>query len=600
MKLSKTNIFNLIYSFIATCGFYFYIKMDMSSNIVVHSDILFCIFYFVYYYFLYKITNDKKINISFKNNILFYIFSLFFATILIIGKQLEYYSEILWTISTVLKIVFLTISLIPIFILIKTFISNYNYKILTFKNEKFLKVKIFAIISFFSLLVYLALFPGIFGYDAGYQIYEFMFKDVQITTRFSIPTSYLLYFFVSLGQKIFNSYSIGFGIYTFLQMIFLNYVCSKLLYEVYKRTKNKYITIGFIIFFSLFLPHHIMLISSTQDGIFAGVFVLCLIELVKIFFDKIRNGKIFIKLDILLFILFTLRNNAIYIIILLLPFILFLDKRNNIKLILILLIPVVLFKFYSGPILNKLNIIDENSTAEILSVPSQQIARVVIYNKNVLTEKDIQNINNFYPNFDFTNYQYRQSLADPIKGQLNNEYTKKNMKEYIKLYFKIGVKAPKEYIEAFLLNSLGLWYPNKYYNDSRMYHPYLELDMLDSKSHNERYIIINRNSKLPYIKNIIYYVMENNNWQKIPIISSLFNISTYLLVLLFSIIYLLSKKAFNNLTPLVFIMGYAITICVAPGALVRYMYPIILASPVFVIAILEPFKTHNNINKKKH
>ena len=94
--------------------------------------------------------------------------------------------------------------------------------------------------------------------------------------------------------------------------------------------------------------------------------------------------------------------------------------------------------------------------------------------------------------------------------------------------------------------------------------------------------------------------MENNNWQKIPIISSLFNISTYLLVLLFSIIYLLSKKAFNNLTPLVFIMGYAITICVAPGALVRYMYPIILASPVFVIAILEPFKTHNNINKKKH
>ena len=123
----------------------------------------------------------------------------------------------------------------------------------------------------------------------------------------------------------------------------------------------------------------------------------------------------------------------------------------------------------------------------MLSIPSQQLARVYNYNIDVFNEEEIEELNKSYSKLEnFKYYTERQSISDLTKGVLNSDYVKNNLNKYIKLWLNIGLKDPKNYVEAFLLNNLGYWYPNKNYKDDRMYHPYIEYEMLDAKKWNEK------------------------------------------------------------------------------------------------------------------
>lgn len=68
---------------------------------------------------------------------------------------------------------------------------------------------------------------------------------------------------------------------------------------------------------------------------------------------------------------------------------------------------------------------------------------------------------------------------------------------YLKLYIDIGIKNPKNYIEAAMLSCLATWYPNKYYPDERQYHPYIEIEMIDAKSYSPDYLELERSSFIP-------------------------------------------------------------------------------------------------------
>lgn len=576
------NIIPIVLSFISTLGINGLITI--TSEQVTNNSFVYFIFFALFLFIFSKIKNLKK-----GYTIFSIIFSVILSLVLIIGSQLEFYSEIIWSFATLIKIIALSVSIFPLNYLLLKYIDEFKIQKSDNINYKKIFVITFLIILFFNFLVFLALYPGEYGYDAGFQIMEILEKDVQITSHFSLLFSFILAKVVNLGKVLFGSYQVGFGIYCFLQMTFLSYVATKITVFCTKRIPNKIIYFINVLFFSFFPLYTLMSISAAQDSVFAGLFCLIILNVIELIENKDywKNKLKPISLGILIFLLCLIRNNGFYCILISIPFIFLVCKNKKVVVLLIFIIPLFAYKIYSGPVFNILGVTKTDTFREMLSIPSQQFARVYNYNLKVFSKEKLKQLKKFYPEInDFKYYTYRQSIADPTKSVLNNKYVKSNLKDYISLWTSIGVKDPENYVEAFLLNSLGFWYPNKNYNDDRMYHPYIEIEMMDAAKWNPRYVQIKRESKFPIYEKILNIAIGKNAWKCIPVISTIFTTGTYFIIFIFLFLLTILRRNFKYMLPISIILGLYATLFLSPVALFRYCFPIIMVSPLMINLIL--------------
>ena len=581
-QIIKNNIKKIIFSLFGTIGIIKTYELTTLSNL---SNNIINIFLFILIFNMYKIVQK----VQKKENIFSLCFSLILSTIIIIGTQLDLYGEIFWTLSTLLKIFCLIFFILPIVL----YSINFFKKIKIKKNIEYtkkIKIITFTIIFLFDFLVFLALYPGIYGYDAGFQILEILDHNVQLTSHFSILFSYLLANCIKLGKLLFNNYEAGLAIYTLIQTTFMTYVSTKISVYIIKKTQNKLLYILTVSFFCVFPLYTIMIISTAQDVIFAGLFALIVLNLIELATNRDYYSKKInlIKLMTLILLLCGIRNNGFYAIIVTIPFIMLFQKNKKILTLLTFVIPLIVYKIYTGPVYNLLNVYIEPSIKEMSSIPSQQLARVYNYNYSILDQEDLNFYNNYYTDLDsFKYYTYRQSISDPIKSVLNTTKTSENINQYVYFWIKIGIKDLENYTEAFLMNNIGTWYPNKNYNDDRMYHPYIEYNMLEAKKWNDKYIVINRKSLFPLYEKILKVLVEKNAWKKIPIISNLFTTGTYFIIFLYTLGLAIIKNKKHYLIPLGCMIGLYATILLAPVSLFRYIFPIILLFPVMISIIIE-------------
>ena len=370
----------------------------------------------------------------------------------------------------------------------------------------------------------------------------------------------------------------------------MTYVATRISLFSYKLSKNKYVLLLSIIFFSLFPLYTIMTVSAAQDTLFGGIFALLIINSIEQY-DNIKSKKIFIKIIILSFMLCAIRNNGYYALLVVVVITLLFNKNKRLLSTIPLIIGIVIYKIFTGPIYDYMNVYKESPIREMSSIPSVQLARVYNYNKSILNKDDIKNYTLFYTKLDeFKYYKIDQSISDPIKSILNSTYTEDNLIKYIKFWLKIGFKDPKNYIEAFLLNNLGAWYPGKQYYDIRMFHPYIEYKMMDGKKWNKDYENIERKSKFPLYDKALHLLVERNGWKIIPVVSLVFNLGTYFIIFIYSIGTCIIHKKKKYLVALSAITGLYITIFLAPVALFRYSFPIVVLLPIFVGMILDKEK----------
>lgn len=575
----------LIISFFSVAGLISLQSIYNNNDLYITNNLLNLILFIIYIFSYYKI---MKIKIEKREIIFAIVFSLIISTILILGTQLEIYSNLIFNILTIIKIFSLMCSVLPVIILLINFLENYKYKKVNIKRYNF-SWKIFLIIFIFNFLVFLALYPGVYGYDAGYLI--MVVKDhMQLNSNFSVLYWLIIGNLTNLGKICFDNYQIGFAIYILTQMIFMDLVSTKSIIYIIKKTKNKVLTILSILFFSFFPLYTVMIVSSTQDVFFSGVFALIILEIL----EMIDNKNYFclkrniLKFSVLVFLLCAVRNNGLYCLLLASPFVIIFSKQNKIKMFFAIILPLFFYIFiYTGPIFNILNVQKITSFKEMLSIPSQQFARVYNYNISAFKNDDLKLLNKFYTNIStFEVYKYNELIADYAKLSINSEEVKKNLLKYISLWASVGIKDPQNYIEAHMLNTLGFWYPNKIYYDSRMYHPYIEFSMLDAKKWNSNYIEIKRDSKIPKYKEILEIIVEKNAWQNIPIFSLLFSAGFYFILVIFLLSLILLYKNYEYLAPMSVILSLYFTLFLAPVALYRYVFPIVTILPVIISLIL--------------
>lgn len=581
VKKYKTLFLTIVWTYISLFGLVYYLKIGMDNRNYSNNMIYAILFPLIFMMIRKagKYVDKKKILYSVP-------LAVFTSCVFVLGAQIEYWNALSWTILTVVRILALSALLVPVYLLVFHLCLDYQIKPLEWNTDNWKKWKIYLLIVFFWVLAYLALFPGVYDYDSIAQTLQFLVTG-QLSGHHPVVHSFLLSSFLQIGKLLFGSYELGLGIYSLLQLLFLAYAAMSVSWYLLKKRCNR-LFIFSLVFYALFPVHYIMAVWATKDTIFTGLFVLISLSLIEMadeessFWDKKRNMVRFVVLTVLMCMF---RNNGIYALILMLPVCLFCFKRGRWKVITLVAVSAVLYLSYQNVLLPAIGVVPGNMR-EMMSIPCQQLAKVYVETPEVFTEEEKETLFELIPEENLMGYSATPMIADTTKNFFDSDVFKSDPAKYAKLYIDIGLKSPRKYIEAFLANSLGFWYPNKSYPDSRMFHPYMEFDMADPNLFKGDYIYLERISLFPQYEFVLRILIQYTAWEYLPVISNFFVPGTYFFVLVFAIVITFYRKNYSQLLVMGLWAGLWFTMLISPVALIRYAYPVIMCLPLLGYLII--------------
>lgn len=567
------------------------ISVNVTNNIIScnNGNQIMWLFICIFIYIVLKYSNkyqNKRLKIC--SSILAIIITIC-QVLGIMTKDNWIINEVIITKEIILFILFKFVTYYIVFYniikIIFTLIENINLK----KCKKDIlkpNLKTFIIVTLllfvFWLPYFLNYYPGITSYDTHYQLMQ-GFGIIPYNNHHPVLHTFIMSSIVKVGNLIAGNYNFGIALYCLLQMAFCAITLSFVIYYMGKKNVNSNIKIiTFLLFaFVPFIPQ--FSIAVWKDVPFAMMMVWFIIGIIEIitneekFLNKKRNLVFFILVT--LFVMF-FRNNGIYIVILTLPFAILLKRKCWKKILLIFGLPIIFYYIITGPVYAKLNI-TKSASKEMLSIPMQQMARIVKYKSDELTKED-KDVISQYINIETAAEKYDPTISDPIKNEFNDGTFNQDKLNLVKLYIKLAIKYPLETLEAFVGNTYGYYYPEvvTYSVATGVYKsPFEKEQFMNLK---EAPIL-----NIPIIDDIINSIYE----KQIPIVSLIANIGFVFWIVLILLFYNIYKKKYNYL--LIFIpIGVLYLTCLASpvSGELRYIYSMFLSVPLLVGISLKDVK----------
>ncbi len=312
-----------------------------------------------------------------------------------------------------------------------------------------------AFILILWLPYFLRYFPGLTTTDSNIQIYESLGIN-NFTDHHPIVHTLLISIFIKLGKAV-NNLEFGVALYTIFQMIVMSAIFSYTVCYMAKKKIPLVVRILSLLFFALYPIHALFSQIMWKDIIFGGMILLFTIQTYEFITRKNEKNYLFLigyTLIVIGTILF--RQNGIYVVILMFIIMLITCKKKW-KQVLITFGIAIVFCFGLKQIIFKALNVKKGEIREALSIPMQQIARVVKYHEAELSQDEIDEIHKFIK-ADNIGERYTATIADNIKDVFDSEAFLNNKGEFINLWLKLLVKHPKSYLEAFFSNNYGYYY----------------------------------------------------------------------------------------------------------------------------------------------
>lgn len=530
-----------------------------------------------------------------------YVFWFIIAAQFVIGHSLEVQG---YSISNFSDFLIKSINII----ILATSFTFIHYSILSIynkiKKESTLKVtknKYRFIIYFFIIIIcwipaLLAFFPIIPNYDGPYQIMDC--NTGSIGTRHPILHSLLLNLFYKVGYNYFGSYNNGMLLLSIFQMTVMALIFSYSVKFVYDQTNKKWIRNLSILFYAIFPYNQLFPLMTTKDSLFGAFLLLFVIRMYK-FVTKEPTIKDFIFLIITCLLVLFFRNNALYALILFLPFAiicLFKNSKKVLNILCVFMLSIFIYMTCNTLLISSLNAIVDGSQ-EKYSLFSQAAAKIYKERKNDLEYDEIEKLAKFFNGHEQIGDLYVTYLADNTKLLLDSNNIDNNKMEFLEFTLHLLVKYPREFIDSFLNTSRGYWYIcdnsfNQVYHDS---HPdtmgALELTFFDFVKENCKLV---PDSKLPKLQMFYRNLICGNEYRKIPIIYVIFQPAIYFYAVIAFMLYSLYSKDHSKLLIGMLLFCYFLTCYFGPVAIIRYMYGVMVCTPVLLGLSLNRFDENTN------
>lgn len=442
---------------------------------------------------------------------------------------------------------------------------------LVFRTEKRLYYSCMLGLLLAWLPVFLAYYPGLFAYDVPWQLSQ---SIEGYTTHHPLLHTLLLQAFYWLGGRM-GSYANGMALYCMLQMLALSASLAYLMRFLYRRQIQRGVCIAVFAWMALMPLYSVLAISMTKDVLFAAVFLLLFIQLCEYALDARRlwSKGFCLSLVLLMIGCGLLRNNGVYVVIISVLAGLLYAKRDERRRFLMVGLMGIAMMLLAGQALKLLTDARRGSRNEFLNVPYQQIARVYVMDHEELSEEDRALIETVMPDVG----QYEPHNADYVKYNASASGYERAL---AKLYPTLLIKHFDRYVEAFLLNTMGLWYLDDV-SASQIYGQGIENRtggylMTEMKAG----FGVEHKSLLPFVEKLYERLLSANDYQKIPLYGALFRLALFFWLNLLGITYAIERRVERAVAPLALLLSLMLTLLLGPCVLARYAFPYIVCVPV--------------------
>ncbi len=325
-------------------------------------------------------------------------------------------------------------------------------------NPKVAFVVCFGLLLITRLIVlFCCQYPGVLTSDSVDQMGQLL-NGSGYNNHHPFYHTMVIKFFVIIGMHLFNEVNAAVATYSVFQTIFTS-LCFAFAVSTMARMKSpKWIVIASILFF-VFMPYHIMYAITMWKDIMFGCFVLLLVTFSYRCMYEVGHrilDYIIVTMSSIGICLF--RSNGFFVFIIL-TFAFIVLWKSNYKRMLIVFISVIIISFVmKHAVLARLGV-TQPDTIEYLSVPAQQIARVVQEGCE-LNEWQRSLLSNVIE-IESIPEKYSPYISDPIKGLVrekgNQSLLSEQKADYIKLYCLLGIKYPMVYLRAWIDQTKGYW-----------------------------------------------------------------------------------------------------------------------------------------------
>ena len=465
-------------------------------------------------------------------------------------------------------------------------------------------------ISFGALVIcwipaWLAYYPAICSYDIPAQMGQVLTGEYN--THHPLVHTLLLQLFYSIGKGLGNV-NLGISLYALTQLLVLAATMAGIIAIMAKWKAKRWQIAGLTLYCALLPVNAYMSITTTKDVLFT-VFVLWFFAGIYAYLNQEEKLSFGLRIPYLLsgvgVVLF--RNNGKYALAVtsgVLGIVLLWDlvKKQSLRkwctLFADTVIGLVLGCLLASALAKGLQA-QPGDKREMLSMPIQQLARTMVYHGGVgmmaedddtIEIYDKALINEFFLYESVKNY--RPEISDPVKRWTNTCVVRYRTAEFIRTYMNLLVKYPGDYVNAALSVNAG-WFSltdvshatiNQYeYKDGLGYIQTYWSEELDGTD-------LSRESKWPWLLEKMEKFAADNAYMKIPVVRFLVALGIYLWCYVFMAIWLLLQKKYRDLLPFTWILGYFGTLILGPTVQLRYLYPLMVALPFFLLYVVKKTK----------
>ncbi len=444
---------------------------------------------------------------------------------------------------------------------------------------------------------FLAYFPAIMSYDFNRQSIEAVLGYLWFNTHHPLIHTFLIRCALKLGEAV-GSYQAGMAVFSGVQMLILSAVMAYSCVMTGRLMRKKWPVVVTTLLFGLLPIHPVMGMAMTKDILFAAFFLLLLLLILerKLYRDThAAKGAKMLGLDAAIvavgiaMILF--RNNAVYAFAVFAVFYVWWSRRERLQILLLCVLILVGGQSAKAAMQKAMNA-GSGSEMEKYSVFIQQMCRVAVNQGGNLSDEDWWTINTYVP-CDYWE-DYNPTIADSIKGNVTNtafQNWKDDIPGMLGDWFRLGLKYPNDYLDAFLALTSGYWFPDDVSHAEVLgYGEDTEKGLIYTfnASASEVFDGIENHSYLPGVLENYRRIINGNSYYDWPVLSNLFKPAFYcwlLFLLMLSAGYLKKRqKAVLCMLPFWNLM----TLFLGPVVNFRYAYPIIIVIPFLLAWMFSP------------
>ena len=453
------------------------------------------------------------------------------------------------------------------------------------KVAKYVNILTFLFLFLCWLPVLLAIYPGFFVYDAQDEW-------VQVASR-TFNTHHPLVHVLLLGgivcavHKVTDSYNLGIACYMIVQMIIVSGGFTYLLSFMRQRKISRELRILSLLYFAFFPVIVMFTLCSAKDTLFTVALLLLLLSLL----DMGSNAEVFftLKKKMIFFILsavamMLLRKNGVYAFAIMVPILLIYHKKYYTKAVVIFVAAFALYFFVNIGLAVVLHA-ESGENQELLTVPIQQLARTYKFSKEAFGPEDIDMLHEVLPEEALV--LYNPKLSDPVKVRFQNDAYAANKSKYIGLWARIGLKKPLSYINAWLVNSYGFWYPDTvidvYSGNTVFTFTYKDSSYFGYEVEEPGF----RDSKIPWLDEAYRKLALEISQEKIPIYSMMYSPGGIFWCIAFVFAYVLYRKKYYLVIPYLMVLLVWLTVLLGPTYLPRYVLIFWFGMPLFAAMLGE-------------